>query len=288
MSNYVIGGFEVLLNIDKFYNVFKKTLKQKNFEIKRKISDNVYEISSGLMTFNIDVTDIRKEFLTTKSTAPLDELLTQLEIDFTIKYKLVSFHNAQNCLRLLLKRDENVKPNYVTADFMSGVKKIIAFSTDNESVIPLENTYLKKWGVPKDVLFAVADKNMGEILAQLNLYVSTIAGSIDVLEFPVENVKLRASLMLCSNFKKIVSQKLGGKFLVVAPSADSMLAIQDVTNNVIESFGPIVVDEFKKAADPISTEVLLFSPTGITVAGKFKVLKTPVEKIGEKAVTAAI
>ena len=167
-------------------------------------------------------------------------------------------------------REENIGGDYIAADFMNNIKKVVAFTTDNQNICPLSAAYLKAWGIPRDVLFAVADKNMCDILKRTELYVSTIAGKIKVIEFPVENVKLRSALMLCSNFKKSISDKLGARFLLVAPSAESMLAVEDVTNNIIESFGPVVLDEYRKSVNKLFTEVLLFSPSGMSIAGKFQ------------------
>ena len=255
---------------DKFNKIFKNTLQKKGFDLKHKISDDIYEISSGDISFTIDVCEARRDYEYSNNVSTLENLLLQLELDFTAKYKLVSFQNAQSCLRLLLMREENIGGDYIAADFMNNIKKVVAFTTDNQNICPLSSAYLKAWGIPRDVLFAVADKNMCDILKRTELYVSTIAGKIKVIEFPVENVKLRSALMLCSNFKKSISDKLGARFLLVAPSAESMLAVEDVTNNIIESFGPVVLDEYKKSVNKLFTEVLLFSPSGMSIAGKFQ------------------
>ena len=255
---------------DRFYIIFKNTLKKRNFEVGRKIADDVYEITSGNISFNIDVCDARRDYEYSNNISTLENLLLQLELDFTAKYKLVSFQNAQSCLRLLLMCEENIGEDCISTDFMNNVKKIVAFTTDNQNICPLSATYIKKWGIPRDVLFAVADRNMCEILRKIDLYVSTIAGKIKVIEFPIENAKLRSALMLSSNFKKLISDKLGARFLLIAPSSESMLAVEDVTNNIIESFGPVVLDEYRKSVNKLFTEVLLFSPTGMSVAGKFQ------------------
>lgn len=264
------------LNNNRFYKIFRSTLKTKNFELGRKISDDLYEVFSENISFNIDVHDAKRDYELNKDITGLENLLLQLELDFTAKYKLVSFHNAQNCLRHLLVREELLSEDCISSDFMNDVKKIIAFTTDNQNIFPLSAVYIKKWGIPKDVLFAVADRNMCDILRKTELYVSTIAGKIKVIEFPVENAKLRSALLICSNFKKLVSEKLGARFLVIAPSQETMLAVEDVTNNIIESFGPVVLEEYKKSVNKLSTEVFLFSPSGISVAGKFQ-LPVPAE-----------
>ena len=244
---------------DKFYREFKKLLSQKNFQITRKIEEDVYEITSGTVTFTVDVRDARRDFEYGRNSKTLEFLISTIELDFTSKYKLVSFNNAQPCLRVLLM------------DFLGDIKKVVAFSTDNNTVYPLNSEYLKKWGIPKDVLFNVGDKNMCDVLREGSISVSTIAGQIRVIEFNSVNEKLRASVLSCSSFRKVVSEKLGPKFLVVIPSSESILAVEDVRNDIIETFGPIVMQEFQKSRNKLSTDVYLFTSTGISVAGKFSV-----------------
>lgn len=259
-----------MFNRDKFLKAFKIKLQKKNFTLGRQVKPNVYEITSGTITFSINVGDARESFLVSSNEA-IDNLMLQVEMDFASKYRLVSFNNAQSCIRMLLIRAEDVTEDNISADFYNGMRKIIAFSTDNQNIFPLSISYMKKWGVPADVLFAVADRNMCEVLRKTDLYVSTISGRIKVIEFPAENSRLRSSLLLCSTFRKVISDKLGSRFLIVVPSAESILAVQDVTNNIIESFGPVVLDEYRKSTYPLSTEVLLFTPNGISTAGKFQI-----------------
>lgn len=257
--------------LDRFNWTFKKILKGKGFKITREISENNVEVTSGMVSFTVDVGEARKEFRATKKTEKLEQLLLQMELDFTSKYRLVSFHNAQGCMRLMLSPSERVEEDWVSMDFISGLKKVIAFSTDNANVFPLSAGYLKKWGVPKEVLFSVADRNMCSILRKSGLHVSTISGKIKLIEFETENKCLCAALMTASDFRRTIAERLGPRFLIIAPSASSLVAIEDVTNNIIEAFGPVVLEEYSVSADKLTTEVFLFSPSGVITAGKFKV-----------------
>ena len=261
---------------DKFYKQFKNMLNKKNFQIVRKIDEDMYEVSSGTVSFNVDVRDARRDYEYGRNPKTMEILISRLELDFIAKYKLVSFHNAQQSLRTLLMRDEDVLEEYISMDFVEHVKKVMAFTTDDENIYPLDSEYIKKWGVPKDVLFNVSDKNMCDVLRAGNITVSTIAGKIKVIEFSSVSENLRASIMACSSFKKLVSEKLGARFLVVIPSSSSILAVEDVRNDIIETFGPIVVQEYKKAKNKLSTDVFLFDSNGISAAGRFSVPETAV------------
>ncbi len=255
---------------NKFQHELKTRLKEHDFQLGREISPDVYEVINGAMSFNLDTRAARLEYESSKSTETLEDILRTLELDFAAKYKLSVFHNAQRFLRLLIMREEDINEGCIYTDYVDNLKKVIAFTTDDKKVYPLNNAYLKKWGVPKDVLFSVADRNMCDIFRKTELRVSEITGNIKVMEFNTDKTTLCASLILCSEFRRVVSDKLGARFLLVAPSLEKLLAVEDVTNNIIESFGPVVTEEYMKSENKLSTNVYLFSQSGITVAGRFR------------------
>lgn len=254
----------------KFYKELKNKLKEREFQLGREIEPDIYEVINGAMSFNIDVKAARRDYEYSRNTKLLDELLETLELDFAAKYKLSVFHNAQRFLRLILMREEDVNESLIYTDFADNLKQVIAFTTDDKTVYPLNNAYLRKWSTPKDVLFSVADKNMCELFRKTELRLSEIAGKIKVVEFVTEYPALCASMMLCSDFTETVSSKLGARFLLVAPSSESLLAVEDVTNDIVETLGPVVIEEYKKSTHRLSTNVYLFSRTGITIAGRFQ------------------
>lgn len=260
----------MLFQQDKFLKVLKSTLKQHNMSLGAQLSPDVYEIKSGMVSFEIDVSDARISYEETKSTELLEQLLDKLAIDFVTKYKLDTFKTAQRSIRLLILRDEDVKPGYLVRDFIENLKIVVAFASGAPEIEPLDGVYAKKWGIPVDVLFAVGDKNMCDILRKTEMVVSELSGKIRVMEFPSVTDELRAAFAACSIFQKFVTAKLGSRFLAVLPSANSLLMIEDVMNDVIESFGPMIVKEFEASPKRLSTDVFLFTPNGIEVAGRFQ------------------
>lgn len=255
---------------DKFLRVLKSTLKRHKMELGTQLSADLYEIKSGMVSFEIDVSKARVSYEETKSSDLLEQLLDKLAIDFITKYKLDSFKTAQSSIRLLLMRNDDIKSNYLTRDFIEDLKIVVAFASDGSGITPLDGSYARKWGIPVDVLFAVGDKNMCDILRKAEAVVSEISGKIRVMEFPSATEELRAAFIACSFFQKLASSKLGSRFLVVFPSASTLLVIEDVMNNVIESFGPMIVKEFEASPKRLSTDVFLFTPNGIEIAGRFQ------------------
>ena len=53
--------------------------------------------------------------------------------------------------------------------------------------------------------------------------------------------------MVCSDFRRSVYTYMGAKFLVVAPSTESFLILENITNNILENLGNIIVKEYRKS-----------------------------------------
>lgn len=260
----------MFFNKDKFFKVFKKKLLQKNFDIVKKFDNDVYQISRDRIDMKIDAEDVRKSFENDINTKAVDELIASIELDFVERYKLISFNNAEAALRIILMRKEDVKDNYISNIFYDNICKVIAYVGNEKTVYPLDSSYLKKWGIPKDVVVNVADRNMCEILISSKLNVISNSG-IKYIDFSDIDNTTRASLMACMSFRKTIADKLGTKFLVIAPTAETMYAIEDVRNDVVESMGNIIAREYRKSENKLSTSVYLYTSKGITVEGKFNI-----------------
>lgn len=252
-----------------FNSILKTALRKNGFLTKGMVSENKIVVLKDGISFYADISRAREQYLQSGELFELETLLADIRFKFALNYKLESFQTAQSSLRHLLVREEDLEEGWIWGSFAGGIKKILTFA-DGENVYPLGVSYLKKWGVPKDVLFAVADRNMSEILKKASLHTCVVAGRVRAIDFTLEPLRLKASFMLCSNFQKLVSEKLGARFLVFAPSQEYLLAVEDVKNNVVESFGTAVVEQYLKSDNKLSTEVFLFSPSGISTAGKFK------------------
>lgn len=263
---------------DKFEIGFKNALKRQNFYITSKESDSVFEISNGSAVFKIDVGDARRIYEQTRSDEELDKLIRRLEQDFTTTGRMVSFTNGQEFLRLMLMREQDVNRSMISADFVEGLKKVVVYTPDDKIVHTLDEAALKRWGVPREVAFSVADRNMCKILSRAEISEETLSGGVKTLEFKVPCPEFCSSLLLCNEFRPAVYKRLGAKFLVVAPSRENLLVLQNITNNILEGLGTVILDEYRKAENPLTTDVLLFTPKDIQIAGRFSAGKENVEK----------
>lgn len=267
-----------LIGRDKFERGFKNALKRQNFHITAKESDSVFEISNGSAVFTVDVGEARRIYEQTRSDEELDELIRRLEQDFTTTGRMVSFTNGQEFLRLMLMREQDIDRSMISEDFVDGLKKVVVYTPDDKIVHTLDEDTLRRWGVPREVAFSVADRNMCKILSRAEVNEETLSGGVKTLEFKVPCPAFCSSLLLCNEFRPTVYGRLGAKFLVVAPSRESLLVLQNITNNILEGLGTVILDEYKKAENPLTTDVLLFTAKEIQIAGRFSAGSGSMEK----------
>jgi hypothetical protein len=265
----LLNKFGDILGTDRFFKLFKTAVREQGFQISKKINDDLYEISNGSISFTIDTSDARQAYFSEKSEEELNRLVKKLEADFSAKAKLVSFTNSQPLLRFVVMREEDVSPDFIAADFVGILKKVIVYTADDITIEPLDKNYLKRWDVPKEVLFSVADRNMCRLLMKADISEAKLKEDVRALEFKLPNSELCVSLMMCNDFHRVVSDSFGPKFLVVAPSLDSILVLENITNNILEGLGTVIINEYKSSKKPLTTDVLLFDRDGINIAGRF-------------------
>lgn len=256
---------------DKFEAEFRNALKRRQFNIVSKRDDGQYEVSNGTVMFTVDVSEARAAYEKNRSDEELDMLINRLEHDCLTKGRMVSFTNGQEFLRLLIMREKDVTPDMISADFVEGLKKVAVYTPDDEIIHFLDEDTLKKWGVPREVVFSVADRNMCRILSKAEINEETLCENIKALEFKISSPAFCSSLIMCNEFRTAVYEKLGAKFLVVAPSRENLLVLKNITNNILEGLGTVILSEYRKAKNPLTTDVLLFTPQEIQVAGRFSI-----------------
>lgn len=256
---------------DKFEAEFRNALKRRQFNIVSKHDDGQYEVSNGTVMFTVDVSEARAAYEKSRSDEELDMLINRLEHDCLTKGRMVSFTNGQEFLRLLIMREKDVTPDMISADFVEGLKKVAVYTPDDEIIHFLDEDTLKKWGVPREVVFSVADRNMCRILSKAEINEETLCENIKALEFKISSPAFCSSLIMCNEFRTAVYEKLGAKFLVVAPSRENLLVLKNITNNILEGLGTVILSEYRKAKNPLTTDVLLFTPQEIQVAGRFSI-----------------
>lgn len=276
LQNTDSGGFNLAFPFfggrkkqNAFIKHFKSVLKGYDFSLGKEIRKDVFEIANDSVSAEIDVRDARREFEYGQNSRPLDDLIKKTVLDCSSKTRLASFHHAQTGLRFILSPTAEVSENLISMPFIDDMSKILAFCSDDGSIFEVNKEQAQKWEIPADVLFNVADRNMCEIFRKLELRVTEITNGIKVIEFTDAQPEFCASMLACSDFRRIIGDRLGSKFIAIAPSKRTLLAVEDVTNDFLECFGPVVMREYESSPYKLSTGVFLISPGRISVIGKF-------------------
>ncbi len=260
-----------LFSRDKFESSFRNALKNRRFDIVSKNEDGSYEVTNGTAVFTVDAGEARAAYEKNRSDEELERLISRLEHDCLTKGRMVSFTNGQEFLRLLIMREKDVDDTMISGDFVEGLKKVAVYTPDDEIIHFLDEDTLKRWGVPREVVFSVADRNMCKMLSKADIKEETLTGGIKALDFKVPAPAFCSSLIMCNEFRSAVYGQLGSKFLVVAPSRENLLALKNITNDILEGLGTVILSEYRKAKNPLTTDVLLFTPQEIQVAGRFSI-----------------
>ena len=256
---------------DKFDAEFRNILKNLHLHIISHEGRNSFELANGTASFRFDTTKARAAYEKNPTDEKLEKISRRLEKEVATKSRMISFTNGQEFLRLMLLRDKDVKRTMISADFIEGLKKVVVYTPDDETIFYLDEATLKRWSVPKEVVFSVADRNMCRLLEKAQFNEEELPGGLQALEIKIKAEVFSSALMLCNDFQSAVKKHFGEKFLVVAPSRENLLVLKNLTNDVIKGLGTVILSEYRKAKNPLTTDVLLFTGQDIQIAGRFSI-----------------
>lgn len=255
---------------EKFRRVFKVVLKRNRLSVIKQNND-YYTVSNGTDSLDFDVSAAKYEFARSKAPEVCEKLCERMNYEFHILTRLVSFTNGQEFLRYTIMRSEELSDSMIYEDFIGNLKKVMCFTADNVKARLLDIGYMKKWDVPKEVLFSVADRNMCRLLGRTEFSESLLSegGKIKCLDMKAEGNDFTAALIMCADFKEFVSARLSPRFLVAAPSKDTVIVMSEVTNDVLERLGTAIVGEYRWASRPLTTDIFLYTSYSTEIAGHF-------------------
>lgn len=149
---------------------------------------------------------------------------------------------------------------------------------DETRITWLSPSHLAQWQQPLEIVEAVAEQNMKELLREGQLHVEHIEPH-KLGMFKTDSV-FKASLIFAPNLKEEVGDKLGWPLLAVVPCRDFIYLLSRDDAALLGSIGPIVVREFSEQGYPVSTEVFQIDDSGISAIGNFHA-STSVEEPAE-------
>lgn len=268
--NDLLERFSFALKRDKFEAEFKNAMRRRNMTVTSRNGD-ICVIKGDPSEFTLDISGLRKEYERCPTEEVLGVLMRKIERECDMEARMCSFTNGQEFLRLTVMRKEEVAADMISSDFIGDLCRVIVYTSDDIVLHSLSDSVLKKWGMPQEVAFSVADRNMCRLLAKTEIKKTRLAEGVNAMEFELPCGHLGVSFILCNDFRRTVYQYMGAKFLVAIPSRDSILILENITNNILEKLGNEIVREYKRSEYPLTTDILLFTADDIRIAGHFAV-----------------
>ncbi|MBQ8827456.1 MAG: hypothetical protein IJ007_10220 [Oscillospiraceae bacterium] len=254
---------------DKFDSELKNILKANNLSINGKKSDKLYIFTDGSASCTADISRAKRDYIKNSSLEKTEKLVLHIKDEIAMERRMASFTNAQDFLRFIAVRKENVTKNMIYAEFADGICKVMVCTSDNITLHYLNEGFLKKWAVPKEVLFSAADRNMCRIFSKAAITPVPICDGVKAAELELSCKHFTASAMMCNDFRRALSKQLGEKFFVIVPADDTLIAFDNLTDELIRSMGKAVISKFKSADHPLSCDLLLFTKDDVKIAGSF-------------------
>lgn len=255
-----------MLYADRLTKELKNVLKRLGMKIVSRNGD-VFEITDNHVTFKADMSGYRD--FEDISADEIERIVVRLQKEAEAESRMVSFTNGQAFLRYILLPEEEVNEHMVSADFAAGLKKVVVCTVDDMHIKLFDEKYLQRWAVPKEVAVSAADKNMCRLMDSCEFIETGLRSDLKAVEVEPKYPVFTAAFMACNNFRSKMSKLLGERYIVLAPSSSSVIALQNLTRDIADEIGRAVVKEYNTAERPLTTAALVFDRSGITEAGKF-------------------
>lgn len=245
---------------DKFDRNLTSALKQKGIHITNK-NENIYFFKLEDDEVKSNVKALRESF-ETNGNADFEGFADEILSDIKLAHELELFMNAQFFLYPLTVKEEEITDEMIALPFSGKIFKAVFCMNESEKIVPLDKEYLKKWNMPKEALFTVADRNLGKMFSKVTTSFTEITNGVKAVEFEYNGSIPVSSMILCSGFKDYVAENIGECFLAAIPSEKTLFAVQDISEKLISDLKNAVYKEYEWADNPVSTDIYRFNSDG--------------------------
>lgn len=266
-----MDDLSLLLTSDRISNRFNRLvrteLRRYGLEITSQ-RDDYCIVTDGESDLSFSMSEEKLAFARSRSEDEVRAFAERVRGDFAVDERMVSFTNGQNFLRLTAMHAGEIKRGMISADFEGGIKKVLCITSDDKHARIVYDDILADWDVPPDLLLSVADRNMARLLTPERIASGTLFGNIRYAEIRAQD-EISPALMMCSGFYGYMAPLVGNRFLLIAPSKDTIIAVTEPASNVGKRFRDIVTEHNRWSSDPLTTNVYLYCPRGPEVITGF-------------------
>ena len=251
----------------KFNRLVRAELRRHGLEITSQRDDFCY-ITDGEGELSFSMADEKIAYSCSRSEDDVRAFADRVKADFEMDKRMVSFTNGQNFLRITAMHQGEIGQGMIAADFVGGMKKVLCMTSDDRHARLVYEDILTEWDVPPEMLLSVADRNMSRLMTSQRLSCGTLDRGLRYAQLGGTD-DFNAALMMCNGFYGYISPVVGTRFLLIAPSKDTVIAMTEPPFNVGAKFRDMVTEHNRWSSDPLTTNVYLYTSQGVEVVTHF-------------------
>lgn len=232
-------------------------------------NDGLYEIGIGDVDAVVNLDNVRRNYDRDKDRDAITRFADQLNTDFF--GNIPSWTDVQPFVRFSLEPSdyENGFADTVHEMVSDDLVKVFVYVPPGGSRISwITNDMVADWKVTRDAVIALANKNMDLIVSETELETQDIDG-VPLGMLNTQETPFKASLILSSQFRSLVSPTHGWPVYVVVPARDFAYVVPIANRDFLGRLGEVVLREYNASGHPISQDVLEVGDNGVTAIGSF-------------------
>lgn len=248
--------------------LFQAELDQRGLQYELQ-SDGLYKVTVGDLTATVNLDNIRRNYERDNDRDAITRFAAQLSPDSF--EGTPSWADVQPFVRFSLEPSnyENGFEDTVHEVVNDDLVKVFVYITPDGSRIGwISNAMVADWQVTNDEVVAIANQNMNLIVSETELETENIDGApLGMLS--TQEMPFKASLILTSGFRELVSPTHGWPVYVVVPARDFVYVVPTANHDFLGRMGAVVLREYSESGHPVSQDVLQVGDDGVTAIGSF-------------------
>ena len=231
--------------------------------------DGLYEIAIGDVNATVNLENVRRNYERDRDHETVTRFAQQLNDDFF--GAIPSWADVQPFIRFSLE----------PSDYQSGfadtlhqivnpelVKVFVYVPPDGSRISWITKSMVADWKVENETVVSLANKNMGLIASETQLESQEIDG-VPLGMLNTQETHFKASLILTSKFRDLVSPTHGWPVYVVVPARDFVYVVPKEHGDFLGRLGSVVLREYNESGYPVSQEVFEVGSDGMKAIASF-------------------
>ncbi len=231
--------------------------------------DGLYEITVGDVNATVSLENIRRNYARDQDQDAISRFAEQLTFEFFDN--VPTWADVQPFVRYSLEPSdyesgfEDTVHETVNDDL---VKVFVYIPPDGSRISWITNDIVADWQVTRDAVVGLANRNMDLIVSESRLESQDI-DAVPLGMIHTEETPFKASLILSSRFRTLVSPSHGWPVYVVAPARDFVYVVPNANRDFLGRLGSVVLREYNESGHPLTQDVLEVGDSGVTAIGSF-------------------